>query len=475
MLASSRAPGRHRSFAAESWPWIDSTIWERERHLADEAVSEENIAPIIASDINPQAIGLARRCAEAAGVADLVKFELRDYRELSSPLKSGWVISNPPYGIRVGEEEEAKRIQRDLPAVLSRLKTWSHGLFLGGDDFEPMIRKSASRRRKLYNAKIQCTLYQYEPDQSGAPAFTADVNPQAIESFKAGLAKRARHVRKWPEKQDVHAYRLYEGQVLGVDFTIDKLGDALRIFDRGDTGRDYSAERFNTLEAIADAAGDVLGIPSESVFAVHANASVQRAAEPVVLIERGVRYEARPGDQHDPGFEIALRELRAWVGRRAGGARILDLSARPGVLTESVVSDCKSLDAWSPDEHTLARLKRNLSLNNTNLERVQLHTGDPITAADSCNEDERFDLILCILSGEDSDEIKPAYSDMLESCLDLLDKGGSVVFAIPTNDADQHGLSLEGVDLKELSRAVHPEDFKQAVPWRIWTCRAADD
>jgi len=336
MLASNRAPGRHRSFAAESWPWIDSTIWDRERTLADEAVSDENIAPIIASDINPQAIGLARRCAEAAGVADLVKFELRDYRELESDHDNGWVISNPPYGIRVGEEEEAKRIQRDLPAVLSRLTTWSHGLFLGGDDFEPMIGKSATRRRKLYNAKIQCTLYQYEPSRDGSPAFNADVNPQAIESFKQGLAKRARHVRKWPEKHDVHAYRLYDGQVLGIDFTIDRFGESLRVFDSGEAGRAYSAQRFNTLEAIAKAAAEVCEVPESAVLTVHANASTQRAAEPIVFKERGTRYEARPNDQHDPGFELSLRELRTWAKRRAQGARVLDLSARPGVLAESV-------------------------------------------------------------------------------------------------------------------------------------------
>lgn len=475
MLASSRAPGRHRSFAAESWPWIDSTIWDRERTLADEAVNDENIAPIVASDINPQAIGLARRCAEAAGVADLVTFELRDYRELENAHDNGWVISNPPYGIRVGEEEEAKRIQRDLPAVLSRLTTWSHGLFLGGDDFEPMIGKSATRRRKLYNAKIQCTLYQYEPSRDGSPAFNADVNPQAIESFKQGLAKRARHVRKWPEKHDVHAYRLYDGQVLGIDFTIDRFGESLRVFDSGEAGRAYSAQRFNTLEAIAKAAAEVCEVPESAVLTVHANASTQRAAEPIVFKERGTRYEARPNDQHDPGFELSLRELRSWAKRRAQGARVLDLSARPGVLAESVATECRSLTAWSPDEHTLARLKKNLSLNSIDPAKVTLETGDPITAVDSCGDDARFDLVFCVLSEKDSDEINPAFGDLLASCLELLAEGGSVVFAIPSSHIAESDSPLAGFDAKELSRSVHPDDFKPPAPWRIWACRASSD
>jgi len=475
MLASNRAPGLHRSFAAENWPWIDASIWERERELAAEAVNDEGIAPIIASDINPQAIGLARRCAEAAGVAHLVRFELRDYRELESDLSHGWIITNPPYGIRIGEEEEAKRIQRDLPAVLARLTTWSHGIFLGGDDFEPIIGQSATRRRKLYNAKIQCTLYQFEPRNEDSPAFVSSVNPQAIESFRSGLVKRARHLRKWPERDDVHAYRLFEGQVLGIDFTIDRFADSLRVFDCGISGREYSAHRFNTLEAIAKAAGQALELQDNAVHCIHANASVQRPADPIVMTERGTRYEVRPGDQHDPGFELSLRELRVWVARRADGAKVLDLTARPGVLAETVADQCQILTAWAPNEHALARLKKNFALNNIDPAKVQLETGDPITAVDSCDEDERFDLIFCVLSDADSDQIRPAFGDLLESCTELLATGGSVVFAIPSVDVPEDEDPLAGFETKELTRAVHPEDFKHAADWRIWTSRGAAD
>ncbi|GAB5495597.1 MAG: hypothetical protein Phyf2KO_06770 [Phycisphaerales bacterium] len=473
LLASNRAPGIGRSFAAEHWPWIGESVWELERSRASEQVDDSGIAPIIASDINPQSVGLARQCAENAGVAHLVRFDLGDYRELETDLSRGWVITNPPYGVRVGEEKEAKRIQKDLPAVLSRLPSFSHGLMLGGSDFEPIIGKSATRKRKLYNAKIQCTLYQFAPSSDDSPAFSACANGHAMDQFRAALSKRARHFRKWPSQHDIHAFRAFDGEVLGLRITVDRLGESVRVEDRGDPGKTYSADKLNILREISGIASEVMDIAPDSAHRVHRSASSQRASEPVEVVERGVKYELRPSEISGAGLDLSLRELRAWVTRRAKDSRVLDLCARPGQVAECAAAVASDMTAYCPDDLAQARLRRNLKLNG--VDSLESSIGDPVDAIDQI-ESERFDLVVCVLGLDEASRIAPAFADLLQSCAEVLRPGGTALLAVPSGTkADEDSLGAIGFPVKELTKSLIPDDFVNAMPWRVWACRAPAD
>lgn len=473
LLASNRAPGIGRAFAAEHWPWIGDSVWEQERCRASELVDDSGGAPIIASDINPQAVGLARQCAENAGVAHLVRFDLGDYRELETELANGWVITNPPYGVRVGEEKEANRIQKDLPAVLSRLPSFSHGLLLGGSDFEPIIGKSATRKRKLYNARIQCTLYQFAPSPDDSPAFSASANGHAMDQFRAALTKRARHFRKWPNQHGIHAFRAFDGDVLGLRISIDRLGESLRVEDKGDPGKTYSADKLNILREISGIASEVMGISPESVQRVHRSASSQRASDQIELVERGVYYEVRPAEMSGAGLELSLRELRAWVARRAKDARVLDLCARPGHASECTAAVASNMTAYCPDDLAQARLRRNLKINQA--ANTEVGVGDAVDVIDQI-DDERFDLIVCVLGSDEASRVTPAFADLLQSCAEVLSPGGTALLAVPAGIAfDEGSMGEIGFPVKELTKSLTPDDFKNAMPWCIWACRGSLD
>ncbi|HED53470.1 MAG TPA: hypothetical protein ENJ00_04640, partial [Phycisphaerales bacterium] len=235
MLASNRAPGLNRSFASENWPMVETNLWTTEREKAASKIDTSGIAPIVGCDINPQTVGLARQCAHNAGVEDITEFQLRDYRQTQSAHNAGWVITNPPYGIRVGDVDEARQIHRDLPVILSRLPGWSFGIFLGVDDFEQLIGRRADHRRKLYNARIRCTLYQFlpgrDPKKESGPAFSVSINESLAETFRATLSKRIRHFRRWSDRRGIFAYRLYDRNTPGAELTIDRYADHLRIVD----------------------------------------------------------------------------------------------------------------------------------------------------------------------------------------------------------------------------------------------------
>ena len=472
LMASNRAPGRHRSFASEAWPWLGASLWKKARDEAESMIDDTGIAPIVGSDINPQAVGLARLCAQNAGVEHLVRFELADYRELRAEQDRGWIISNPPYGVRVGEEKEAQAIQRDLPEVIARMPGWSAGLLLAGEDFEQRIGRTATRRRKLYNARIQCTFYQYLAHDGGV-ALDTRTEVGNLDAFQSGLAKKARHVRRWPESRDVHAYRLFEGEVGGVPVSVDRLGDALRVQDLGDAGK-ASASRMNRVDRIADAAGEAIEWEGAPIVVVHAGEgqSHRRAQETCVVRERDVLFEVRPGEPGEPGLDLALREARQWVTARASGRRLLDVSARAGLLTEAAARVAGHLDAVTPDEHTEARLRRNLALNGVDEADVSITRGGALTSIDELDPGEGWDLVLCVLTPREAREIAPAYEDLLESCVELLTPGGLVLLAVPADEVEE-GLGMGTA--RELTKSLHPEDFKPSSGYRFWTQRGAGD
>jgi 23S rRNA G2445 N2-methylase RlmL len=155
------APGRSRSFAAEAWPWLAKRFWKTAREEARDAEAASLPERIIATDLDVDALGLARNAAAGAEVSADVHFQQRAFADLQSSKTYGCVISNPPYGERLGTASELDQLYRSFPKVLAGLPTWSYFILTAYPGFERVMGREADRRRKLYNAQIECTYYQF--------------------------------------------------------------------------------------------------------------------------------------------------------------------------------------------------------------------------------------------------------------------------------------------------------------------------
>jgi 23S rRNA (guanine2445-N2)-methyltransferase / 23S rRNA (guanine2069-N7)-methyltransferase len=161
MIGRRLAPGRNRTFAAETWSQIPAAAWKAAREeAADVALPAMPLRPI-GCDADAESLKLARYHAGLAGVADDVHFQQHTFDELTSSRNYGCVITNPPYGVRMGEEREIEELYRSIPNVLRRLKTWSHFILTAHPDFERLVGQRADKRRKLYNGRLECHLYQF--------------------------------------------------------------------------------------------------------------------------------------------------------------------------------------------------------------------------------------------------------------------------------------------------------------------------
>ncbi|MCR9234970.1 MAG: class I SAM-dependent RNA methyltransferase [bacterium] len=161
LIGTNTAPGLNRSFVAEEWHKIPAELWSEAREEARDLQDLDALSfRLQGYDIDPGMIRMARYHAREAGVDELVHFQDQPVAEFSTPRKYGCIITNPPYGERLGEKEEAEVIYRQMKEVFAPLDTWSIYVLTSHPGFERIFDRKA-RRRKLYNGRIECTYYQF--------------------------------------------------------------------------------------------------------------------------------------------------------------------------------------------------------------------------------------------------------------------------------------------------------------------------
>lgn len=162
LIGRNMPPGQNRSFAAESWGFIPKEIWKRERAEAYKKTDLSADIRIQASDISKNAIKAAVENAEKAGVRKDINFSVNSFMSFGANEPGGVIVSNPPYGERIGEKKQLESIYKELGRFFDGNPTWSLFMITSDKGFEQeAMGRPADRRRKLYNGRIETTYYQY--------------------------------------------------------------------------------------------------------------------------------------------------------------------------------------------------------------------------------------------------------------------------------------------------------------------------
>ncbi len=161
MKALKIAPGLQRDFDFTAWACAPKSVLLRAK---EEAKDNENRAakPVIfASDINPEAISIAKYHAKRAGVEKHIRFSVADARTFTSSQKYGVLLSNPPYGERLSEEKEVRALMSGLGKTFRALPDWNAYILTALPEFERYFGKNADKKKKLFNANLVCGFYSY--------------------------------------------------------------------------------------------------------------------------------------------------------------------------------------------------------------------------------------------------------------------------------------------------------------------------
>ena len=161
------APGLNRHFAFEQWG-VAEGMYELARREALDVRTNRKLN-IIGGDVSDRAIEIARFHAKQAGVDDVVKFNVRSAQQFVSNSSYGVNISNPPYGQRLGDVENAKLLAKDMGKLYRTLDKWNFYFLSPLSDFEKEFGRRADKKRYIYNAGIKCSYYSFNGPK---PSFT---------------------------------------------------------------------------------------------------------------------------------------------------------------------------------------------------------------------------------------------------------------------------------------------------------------
>ena len=162
-IARGIPPGYKREFAFQKLKNFDAAAWKRLTTEAEAGIRDKAPAGIFGGDLYGEALKLARANLESAGLADSVSLKQVNILEIAAPAESGVLVTNPPYGVRIGELDELAAFYPKLGNELKKkFAGWRAYLFTADMRVPKLIGLSPSKRTPLFNGPLECRLYEFK-------------------------------------------------------------------------------------------------------------------------------------------------------------------------------------------------------------------------------------------------------------------------------------------------------------------------
>ncbi len=162
MMSLNIAPGLRRHFAFENLKTFDRIEWLRLHKDAEAAVLEREPLPIFGSDIDPAMVRAAGLNLRAAGLFDCVRLMEADFLNVDPPTEGGFIVSNPPYGVRMGSEDDLGTFYKEIGDNLKQhFPDWTVFLLSADPELPKRIGLQTTRRIPLFNGPLECRLVEY--------------------------------------------------------------------------------------------------------------------------------------------------------------------------------------------------------------------------------------------------------------------------------------------------------------------------
>lgn len=161
MVALNIAPGHNRAFGFEKLNTFEAHTWQMLKTKAANAVNKVSFQKIYGSDVDLRAVRIAKQNLESAGLLEAVQLAHQDMLEVTPAADSGVLVANPPYGVRIGEEDALAALYPKMGEVLKRKFSGWNTYFLTNDMTLPKgMRLTPSKRTPLFNGALECRLFE---------------------------------------------------------------------------------------------------------------------------------------------------------------------------------------------------------------------------------------------------------------------------------------------------------------------------
>ncbi|MCO6435280.1 THUMP domain-containing class I SAM-dependent RNA methyltransferase [Nitrosomonas nitrosa] len=162
-MACCIAPGAGRTFAFERLSLFDAALWKRTQQIAQAQQLPLTPQPIFGSDLYGSALIHAHNNLVAAGLENVVSLKQANILEITAPAPNGIIVTNPPYGERIGDQHELAQLYPKLGDTLKKkFSGWKAYIFTADPALPKSIRLTATRRIPLFNGALECRLFEYK-------------------------------------------------------------------------------------------------------------------------------------------------------------------------------------------------------------------------------------------------------------------------------------------------------------------------
>ncbi|MGZ8271524.1 MAG: THUMP domain-containing class I SAM-dependent RNA methyltransferase [Methylophilus sp.] len=161
MMALNIAPGLKRDFGFEKLKNFESDTWKKIKNTALKAMKPVSFQKIYGSDMDLRAVRVAKQNLQEAGLIEAVQLSHVEFTALVPPADSGVMVANPPYGVRIGEDEELATLYPKMSVTLKQKFSGWNTYFLTNDLRMPkLMRLSPSKKTPLFNGPLECRLFE---------------------------------------------------------------------------------------------------------------------------------------------------------------------------------------------------------------------------------------------------------------------------------------------------------------------------
>ena len=351
LMAGDVAPGLLRTqWGFLGWQGHDDACW---KGLVDEALERREqglqaVPPVIGYDHDAQAVRAALQTVADADLTGTIHVERRELARLQAPAKAsapGLVITNPPYGERLGSDASLVPLYARLGELLRREFPGWTAMVLNGAGAELGLRPD--RRWSVRNGPIQCSLERFVLGETGPTAAgTADGEEEAAASLVNRVRKNRRRLKGWLKRTGVSCYRLYDADIPEYALAVDRYqtleaGPWLHVqeyaapksVDARDAGRRLR-QALGALPAAAEVAPEQVALKVRQ--RQKGKAQYQRQGHEgryYTVDEGGARLLVNFTDYLDTGLFLDHRPVRGWIGANVAGRSFLNLFAYTGAAT----------------------------------------------------------------------------------------------------------------------------------------------
>lgn len=471
LMSANIAPGGFRGhYALENWLGHDPGLWSRLRQEADISRHDDLDsvkARFYGFDSSSKAISAAKENAKKAGVEHLIHFEQRNLHHFSLPAdnklekSSAYLITNPPYGERLGEANQLKYLYKCIGYVVKEnCQGWNVSVFSNNNELLDQLNLPETKRQKLFNGPLKCQLVilNNNEDQACNKSQQNLINfdkPQGTENSLEGevamdfanrLVKNYKTLKKWIVKNNISCYRLYDRDMPEYNVLLDIYGDKIHLQEYKPPKTIDSDAARKRLNLVIATLINVFGIKRNNIYLKQRQRQkgkeqykqLNDKRQYIDITENNLRFLVNFTDYLDTGIFLDHRYIRNHIKTIAKGKDFLNLFSYTGTASIYAASGgAKSTTSVDLSKTYTAWAIKNLYLNGFNSHDHQVIQEDCMSWLEiEKNKKKKFDLIFVDPPTFSNSKklfkdfnIQENHFELLMLCKACLTEKGSIIFS----------------------------------------------